>query len=128
MVLSPGRLFGIAKLTEVLDMVTGERLYRFEGRHNHDRNSFFHKLCRDAPHRRTRRVRERVPHPLRPRQRRPLLPARTDGQSDAEWLANNMNSATKSETVWQVTRKRVRCTHAASCSRPGVYRSVYRFH
>lgn len=51
----------------------------FEGRHHHDRNSFFHKLCRDTPRRRTRRVRERVLHPLRPRQRRPLLPARTDG-------------------------------------------------
>ncbi len=47
MVLSPGRLFGIAKLREVLDMVTGERLYRFEGRHNHGRNGLSHTLCRD---------------------------------------------------------------------------------
>ncbi|EEN89087.1 hypothetical protein RHOER0001_1519 [Rhodococcus erythropolis SK121] len=50
MVLSPGRLFGIAKLTEVLDMVTGERLYRFEGRHHHDRNRLSHKHFRDIPH------------------------------------------------------------------------------
>lgn len=50
MVLSPGRLFGIAKLTEVLDMATGGRLYRFEGRHRHDRNMLSHKHFRDTPH------------------------------------------------------------------------------
>lgn len=51
MVLSPGRLFGIAKLTEVLDMATGGgRLYRFEGRHHHDRNRLSYKHFRDTPH------------------------------------------------------------------------------
>lgn len=50
MVLSPGRLFGIAKLTEVLDMATGGRLYRFEGRYHHDRNRLSHMHFRDTPH------------------------------------------------------------------------------
>ena len=93
MVLSPGRLFGIAKLREVLDMVTGERLYRFEGRHNHDRNNFFHKLCRDAPHRRIRRVRERVLHPLRPRQWQRVA-AREDRWSSRTRMAREQDEYT----------------------------------
>lgn len=100
MVLSPRRLFGIAKLTEVLDMATGGRLYRLAGRHHHDRNSCSHKLCRDTPHRRTRRYEnEDFTHYIQDNGgrcclREPMV------QPDAEWLANNMNSATESETLF----------------------------
>ena len=56
----------------------GERLYGLSGRNHHDRDQ--HRLIHyRAPHRRTRWIRKQVLHPLRPRQRRPLLPARTDG-------------------------------------------------
>lgn len=98
--LSPRRLFGIAKLMETHVMVAGERLYRLAGRHHHDRNSCSHTLCRDTPHRRTRWYEnEDFTHCIQDNggrccMREPMV------QPDAEWLANNMNSATESETLF----------------------------